>query len=183
MMNNLLKDSFIAVLILLSGCSEHIYAQRCGGDLSYIVRNKKGEIIDAEKAGLKYIRTVIYKGEEPITNYGYPWKHIDSAKMLNIKTYCGMYLAEIALEYEGRMMLLRFHNIPAELNFYIDSVPFEEGIYEIDFKSDMELKGQTLNREGLRSKEGKYMLRAYAQAGRLVSAKNWKRTNSKRGRI
>ena len=49
-MNNLLKGSFIAtLLLLLGGCSDSIYAQRCGGDVSYIVRNESGEITEPDE--------------------------------------------------------------------------------------------------------------------------------------
>jgi hypothetical protein len=185
-MNNLRKGSFMAALILLSvGYSEHAYAQRCGGDLTYIVRNKKEEIIDADIVNIKYVRKALTRWDEPVNYPVQPWNYVerDSIKGLEIETGCGVYLAEIALEYEGRMMLLRFHNIPEEKNFLVDSVAFKEGTYEIDFKNDFYLKGQKLNREGLMSKEGKYVLRDIARVGRLVSAKNWKRISSKRRRI
>jgi hypothetical protein len=208
-MNSILKASFIAALILLlGGDTTQTYAQRCGGSVTYIVRNKKGEIIDTEKVNLRLIRKIPIGGE-PVTYTGDQLhiggvdsiirlrieerllepdegdERVDSIKVLLIKTGCGMHLVEVALEYKSRIMLLRFHNIPGDLNFYVDSVPFREGTYEIDFKGDLELKGPKLNREGLRSKGGKYVLlvRDYAQAGRLVAAKNWRRTSSKRARI
>ena len=184
-MNNVLKGSLIAAMLLVvGGGAEQAYAQRCGGDLSYTVRNKQGEIIDADKVELGYIRSFVSDGAEPLIDYGHPWNYVtrdDSMKMLTVETRCGQYLVEVALKYEGRAMLLRFHNIPPELNFFVDSVPFGEGIYEIDFKSRTAttLRGVTLNREGLRSKGEKYLLRSIAQLGLLVSSENWRRTSSK----
>jgi hypothetical protein len=179
-MNNLLKGSFIAALILLlGGCSEQIYAQRCGGDVSYIVRNESGEIIDPEEVGLKFVRVKITNSStEPVIEYENEnsVRDVDSIKTVRFPTGCGVYLAEVALEIEGRLMLLRFHHIPMELNFFIDSLPFQEGTFEIDFKSNTRLEGMELNREGLKCKEGKCVLRDVAQAGYLVSATNWKRT-------
>ena len=57
--------------------------------------------------------------------------------------------------------------------FFLDSLPFQEGTFEIDFKSDMYLKSVKLNREGLRGKEGKYFHRGTAKFGHLVAAENW----------
>jgi hypothetical protein len=63
--------------------------------------------------------------------------------------------------------------MPPETNFFLDSLPFQEGTFEIDFKSDMYLKSMKLNREGLRGKEGQYFQRGTARHGFLVAAENW----------
>lgn len=52
----------------------------------------------------------------------------------------------------------------------------------MDFKSDMSLKHQKLNREGLKSKDGNNFLRGAAQFGLLVSAENWIRTTGQKRR-
>ena len=162
-MNNLLKGSLIAAMLLIVGGGlDQAYAQRCGGDLSYTVRNKQGEIIDAEKVELRYVRRFISDGSEPITEAGHPWNYVtrdDSMKMLRVETGCGYYRVEVALKYEGHTMLLRFRGIPPELNFFVDSIPFQEGTFEIDFKSDIKLRGVELNREGLKDKEGVWFQR------------------------
>ncbi len=178
-MDNLLKGSFIAVLLLLlGGCLGPTYAQRCGGDVNYIVRNESGVIADPEEVGLKFVRVTLDNSPKPAIEYGktYPVRDIHSLKTVRFPTGCGVYLAEVALEVEGRLMLLRFHHIPMELNFFVDSLPFQEGTFEIDFKSSMELGGMELNCEGLKGKDGKLVLRDIARAGRLVSATNWERT-------
>ena len=158
-MNNLLKGSFIAALMLiLSGGLEQTFAQRCAGHLRYIIRNERGEIIDIEKVELKYIRRFMNDAPSPLPNNEGPRYEggYDSVQPLDVKTECGLNLAEVALKYEGHTMLLRFHNIPPELAFFVDSVPFREGTYEIDFKSRYaeNLRGVRLNRAGLRSKGG-----------------------------
>jgi hypothetical protein len=183
-MNNLLKNSFVAAMMLiLSGCLEQTFAQRCAGDISYIIRNERGEIIDAETVELQYIRRFEHNGMESFAGFRSPTyaQDYDAVKMLEFQTRCGLDLAEVALKYEGHTMLLRFHNIPAELNFFVDSVPFREGTYEIDFKnrSGYTLTGVTLNRKGLRSKGEKYLLHRIAELGLLVSSENWRRMNSR----
>jgi hypothetical protein len=210
-MNRIPKASFVAALILLlSGGTSQTYGQRCGGDVKYILRNERGETVNTEKVVLKFMRKIPGPHGIPVTYAGDQirseslddriWRlrieerlllpdegdeRVDSIKVFQIHTGCGMHLVEVALEYESRVMSLRFHNIPEELNFFVDSLPFREGTFEIDFKGDMGLKGQKLDREGVRNKEGKYvaLLRDTAQAGRLVSAKNWIRTSSKKWRI
>lgn len=180
-MNNLLKCFLLSSLILVSGvCSERAYAQRCGGDIGYIIRNEKGEIIDTEKIELKYIKIFLGAGRID-THYGFNKFVRDeySIKVFAFMTGCGLKLVEVALEYEGKTMLLQFHNSPMELNFFVDSVPFHQGTYVIDFKSDMALKSQTLNRRGLMNNEGLYVLRSSARLGHLVSAKSWRRVSAK----
>lgn len=171
-MNNFLKGpSIVALILLLGGCSEQIYAQRCGGWVHYIVRDESGAISDPEKAGFKVVRI----GK---TEYGTKASvsGIESIKTVFIQTHCGVSLAEVRLQIESRVMLLRFHNLPAETNFFVDSLPFQEGTFEIDFKDDMSLGSQEFNRAGLKDKDGKLLLHGIAQSGYLVSAKNWKRT-------
>jgi hypothetical protein len=202
----LILNAFIAALILvLGGTTVKTYAQRCGGDLTYVLRNTKGEIIDEEKIDLKYVQNSgayypkdlitydggqvlgsVYLGRHPIDeNVINPEKQSDRSdwvKILRFTTACGKSLIEIELEHESQTMLIRFLNIPAETNFFVDSIPFQEGTFEMDFKRDMSLKYQKLNREGLRTKGGKYFLRGTAQYGSLVSAENWIRTTDQKRR-
>lgn len=182
-MNTLLKGTFIvALILLLGGCSEQIYAQRCGGNLTLIMRNENGKITDPGKLGLKYIRVKKrIDSTELVTDYAIKdsVQDVDTIKVIYLDTSCWEYLlVEIAFEIEDRTMLLRFHNFPMELNVFVDSLPFQEGTFEIDFKWDLALKGQELNRKGLKDKDGKRVLREKARAGYLVSANNWIRTNS-----
>ena len=181
-MNNLLRASFIAALMLiLSGCLERTSAQKCAGDISYVIRNGQGEIIDAEKVELKYLRRFTMRGRESFLGFKAPTyaREHDSLKMLKFQTRCGLDLAEVKLKYEGHNMLLRFHNIPQEMNFVVDSVPFGEGTYEINFKNRWAetIEGVTLNREGLRSNGEKSLLGSIAEAGLLVSSENWRKTS------
>ena len=195
-MNVLLKASTIALLIL-GGTTVQTYAQRCNGDLVYFVRNQKGDLIDhKETLLLKYRRydptaeaLVTKVGEEMFSPISLVRRSLDEkvitpgeraewVKVLTIETDCGRRFAEVALEYENRKMVLRFLNMPPETNFLVDSLPFEEGTFEIDFKSDMYLKNQKLNREGLRHKDGSYYQRGAAQIGLLVAAENWTKTTA-----
>lgn len=198
-MNILLKVSFIAALILIfGGNSVQTYAQRCGGDFRYFLRDEKGALIDGEKIHLKYLREnpgagdSVTQADDRLLNYNHmgrypvagnviqPDERTQWVKVLWAGTRCGVRLIEAALEQENQIMVLRFHNLPAETNFFIDSVPFQEGTFEIDFKSDMTLKNQKLNREGLRNKQGEYFLRGTAEFGLLVSADNWIKTTQNR---
>ena len=195
-MNLILRISFMVALIFLLGGSTATYAQRCGGDLRYILRDGKGEMIDTEKISVRYItygvgrigsnpndligRQVL---DESMPESGVEVESARSIKILYLKSGCGLRLVEVELEHENRVMALRFHNIPAETNFLVDSVPFRRGTYEIDFKGDMSLKSVKLNRDGLRGKEGKYFLHSSAKAGYLVSADNWIKARTKKPRI
>jgi len=177
----LLKAAFLVSLILvIGGCSEQIYAQRCGGDVSYIVRDGSGAINALNGPGtvrLKFIRiNPSNNSTEPVSESGKKNSagDTDPVKIVRVKTGCGLALAEVGLEIEGRVMLLRFYNLPGETNFYVDSLPFQEGTFEIDFKRQMGLGNQELNREGLRDTDGRLFLRGTAHAGYLVSANNWK---------
>ena len=161
----------VGAILLLFGCSQQIYAQRCGGGVQYVVRDESGAIKDPEKAELKVVR-VGSKEYETTNSVG----GSDSLKTVFIHTRCGLSLAEVTLKIASRVMLLRFHNLPAEIDFFVDSLSFQEGTFEIDFKGDMGLRSLELNREGLRDKEGKLLLSGTAEAGLLVSANNWKRT-------
>lgn len=192
-MNALLKTSTIAALLLiLAGTTSQTYAQRCGGDFVYFVRNQKGDLIDdKEKLIMRHqkystaSREMVTKVEDqmftPVHLVKHPIdekvvtpdEHTEWVKVLRIQTQCGREFAEVELEYEDQKMVLRFHNMPPETNFFLDSLPFQEGTFEIDFKSDMYLKSMKLNREGLRHKEGKYFQRGTARHGFLVAAENW----------
>lgn len=100
-MNNLPKGSFIAaVILILGGCLEQTSAQRCSGEISYTVRNQQGEIIDAEKVGLKYLRRFVQKWRESFAGFRAPTYAMDydSIKMLKFQTRCGLDLAEVKLK-------------------------------------------------------------------------------------
>ena len=192
-MNILLKASTVAALLLIfGGTTVQIYAQRCGGDFVYWVRDQNGDLIaDKEKLEMKYQRPHPTTGE-PVTKVGEelfgpvhlvkhpieenvvtPDERTEWVKVLRIQTQCGLRFAEVGLEYANQKMVLRFLNMPPETNFFLDSLPFQEGTFEIDFKSDMYLKSVKLNREGLRGKEGKHFQRGTARHGLLVAAENW----------
>ena len=194
-MNIALKASIIVALILiLGGTTVQTYAQRCNGDFVYFLRNQKGDLIDdKEKVDLKRQRyptsegLVTHVGEQmfgPVHLVKHPIdetvvtpnENTEWVKVLRIKTRCGLSFAEVELEHENQKMVLRFLNSPAETNFFLDSLPFQEGTFEIDFKSDMYLKSQKLNRDGIRHKEGKYFQRGTARIGLLVAADNWTNT-------
>ena len=194
-MNIVRKVSFIAALILIfGGNSGQTYAQRCGGDFRYFLRDEKGALVAGETIHLKYLREnrtagdSVTPAEDRVLSYSHmvrypvagnviqPDASTQWVRVLWAETRCGVRLIEAALEHENKIMVLRFHNLPAETNFFIDSLPFQEGTFEIDFKSDMGLKYQKLNREGLRSKEGEYFLRSTAKFGFIVSADNWIKT-------
>ena len=195
-MNIVLKAFLlIALTLMLSGSIARTSVQRCGGDLRYILRNEKGEIIDTEKISLRYMRI---NGGEPVTSdHAIVRQRIDesllgpdngeertdSIKILFIKSGCGLRLVEVELEYENLVMALRLHNVPAETNFLVDSVPFSKGTYEIDFKGEMRLESLKLNREGVRDNEGKYLWRGTAKAGYLVSAENWIKIRAEKRRV
>jgi hypothetical protein len=160
-MNKPLKVLFMAALVfLMSRGSQQIYAQRCGSGVHYIVRDESGLISDPKKMGFDFVRN-------KTTEYG----GVDSVRTVWFPTLCGLRLFEVRLEIEGRVMLLQFHNIPMDLDLIVDSLPFQEGTYQIDFKDDRTLEGLELNRKGL-TKGGNLLL-----SGRVVvSGNNWKRT-------
>lgn len=174
-MNNLRTRAalIVGLTLLLFGCSQQIYAQRCGGWMQYIVRDENGMIQDPQKTLLKSVRVGTTESETKDSVGG-----SDSLKTVIINTGCGLSLAEVRLQIESRVMLLRFHNLPAETNFFVDSLSFQEGTFEIDFEGDRKLGSLELNRTGLKDKEGKILLSATAEAGFLVSANNWKRTSA-----
>lgn len=197
-MNIVLKVSFIAALILIfGGTSVETYAQRCGGDFRYFLRDEKGALVAGETIHLKYFREnrtgndSVTPGEDRLVSTDHMTRYPVAGNVMQpdastqfvrvfwAGTGCGVKFMEAALEHENQIMVLRFHNLPGEANFFIDSLPFQEGTFEIDFKSDMTLKNQKLNREGLKSKEGEYFLRTTAEFGILVSAENWVKTTQK----
>jgi hypothetical protein len=204
-MNLILKASIAALILLLAGTTVNTYAQRCGGDVTYFLRNTKGEIIDEEKIDFRYVQNSgayypkdlityptgqvlgsVYLARDVIDQTGIdPEKRSERTewiKILRVDTGCGKSLIEVELEHENQIMVLRFLNLPAETNFCIDSIPFQAGTFEMDFKRDMSLKYQKLNREGLRSKAGTNFLRGTARVGLLVSAENWIRTTDQKRR-
>jgi len=170
-MNILLRSALIAAVLLLMNMGSALYAQRCGGWVRYIVRDENGTITDPETAGLKFVRVngIEYGIKESVAG-------VESIKAVGFQTHCGKRLVEVVLQIESRVMLLRFHNLPAETNFFVDSLPFQEGTFEIDFKGEMRLAGQELNREGLRDKDGNLLLGGTARVGYLVAANSWKKT-------
>lgn len=200
-----LKASIAALILVSAGTTVNTYARRCGGDLTYFLRNTKGEIIDEQKIDLRYVQNSgtyspkdlityptgqvlgsVYLGRDTIDQTVIdPEKRSEPTewvKILRVGTACGKSLIEIELEHENQIMVIRFLNIPAETNFCVDSIPFQAGTFEMDFKRDMSLKYQKLNREGLRSKAGTNFLRGTAQTGLLVSAENWIRTPDQKRR-
>ena len=202
-MKLILKASLAALILVLAGTTVNTYAQRCGGDLTYFLRNTKGELIDEEKIDLRYVQNFgAYYPKDLITHPTYqvlgsvylvrevidetrinPEKRSERTewvKILRVSTGCGKSLIEVELEHENQMMVIRFLNIPAETNFCVDSIPFQAGTFEMDFKSDMRLKYQKLNREGLTSKAGNNFLRGTARTGLLVAAENWIRTTDQK---
>lgn len=184
-MNKLSRRSFFATLILLiGGCAAQIHAQRCGGDVRYIVREESGAITaltDPTNLSIKFVR---------VNGGDYTAKHFrdsgssgfvsdsEPIRIIRIQTGCGHLSAEVGLELAGKLMLLRFRNLPGELNFFVDSLPFQEGTFEIDFKDDMGLKHLELNWEGVKDKDGKLWLHGTAQSRGLVSVNNWKRVTT-----
>lgn len=188
-----LTFSIAAFIVMLSAIPVTSYAQRCGGDLTYFPRNIKGEIMDEEKIDLTYVQnSKAYFPKDLITHdggqtlgsvyLGREKQNDDWVKILRFSTGCGVAFIEIELEHEDQSMLIRFLNIPAEMNFFVDSIPFQRGTYEMDFKSDMSFKFQKLNRDGLTSKAGNNFLRGAAQIGHVVSAENWIRSADQKRR-
>ena len=169
-MNTLLRSSLILAVMLFMGMSSETYAQRCGGWVRYIVRDKGGAITDPESAGLKFVRV---NGTDYLKDN---IAGVESIKGVGFQTHCGKRLVEVMLQIESRVMLLRFHNLPPEIDFFVDSLPFQEGTFEIDFKREMRLTGQELNREGLRDKDGNLLLGGTARSGYLVAASSWKKS-------
>lgn len=175
-----------ALVLLLSALSAHVYAQRCAGHLLLVLRDKEGTIMDTQNVRLRYLKNgpsiyeddqislqsaqlIRYKFEERMGGPDKPSDRSDSIKVLRIFTGCGIKLVEAALEYDNQHMLLRFRNVPAELDFFVDSVPFRRGTYEIDFSDDMKLKGNKLE-QSLEYKHNQIM-----RFELVVSQVNWKK--------
>lgn len=124
--------------------------QRCAGSVDYLIRDDKGEIISASQI------TVTVLPVEGYQNWGYgrhPYRStrafdskssspgsnprrelVSEPESLVFGTGCNRPLISVKLESRKVTMVLQFKNIPSELNFYIDSLPFQEGEFEIDLK-------------------------------------------------
>ena len=46
---------------------------------------------------------------------------------LRFQTGCGQRLIEAELEYENQVMIIRFRHVPGEIDFFVDSLLFQEG--------------------------------------------------------
>ena len=120
-------------MLLCYLCPLLAYGQRCGGSIDYIVRNEAGEIIDPTLLLIKTDRialgTIYLNHEGAIGQFGD--REIKTVKTVHIRTGCGGSF-KVELKYKGEIMKLIFHHVP-ELNFYVDSIAFRPGAYEIEF--------------------------------------------------
>jgi hypothetical protein len=138
-----------AFILLFIGCAETASAQWCSGALIYPVRDENGKIIDANDVSL-VLRRVFRYSPGPVYDailqreiseeeYGAGMIGISSddndngISTIAVRTGCGLKMVAIVLEYKGKKMRLKFHNIP-EASPIVDSVSFGEGTYEIDLE-------------------------------------------------
>ena len=151
----ILISSVVAVVALLA-CSRGAYAQICAGShLTYFVRDDKGVVLDAANKALTL---------GPVTGAGQRWttnpefstndqtpKAISSlrGKTAALEAFGMCYFkvpVKLQLTLKGQTMNLTFltpqMGETADRNFYVDSLPFRPGTYEIELALDP--KGDSL---------------------------------------
>jgi hypothetical protein len=130
-------------------------SQRCGGSLDYLIRDERGAIISASQIKVTVLPVA---GEEDssfgMTPYrsarGYTYYHRSpedrtrndigpEPESLTFPTNCSRPLIDVKLEYRNMLMILHFKQVPDELNFFVDSMPFQEGEFEIKLRPKSEL--------------------------------------------
>jgi len=174
-----------------TGSASVVYSQRCGGTLDYLVRDEKGELLSADLVEAKVLEIMLPSGahatnlEFYLPSYlhtsvryarttEYSKEDLERApKSLRFRTGCGVQLIKVALEYRNKRMVLVFRNVPSEANFYVDSLPFQAGKFEIKCGPggvSYEVLGR-LSPEELDKDETLKKLKA----AQVVSAKRWKK--------
>jgi hypothetical protein len=172
-----------------TGLASVAYPQRCGGTLDYLIRDEKGKLLSADqvRAGLAEIeRGILYPNiSRPsyllssvryAPNTEYPMEELERApKSLQFKTGCKTRLKSVALTYRNQVMILVFRNVPVEANFYVDSLPFQAGMFEIECSpkaGSHEVLGRMSSEELDKDEDLKKL-----KGAKVVWAKGWKKVN------
>lgn len=178
--------------------------QRCAGSIDYFLRDEKGEFIPASR--VKIVSETVVSTPGVVKEYGArdgiitvnPYRSTrafepppgrparggqsevgEGPETLHLFTACGWHLLVVKLEYGGAAMTLRFKNIPPDSNFYVDSLPFQEGEFVIDFRPEGEAEGAFRRLAGVElmsaEEKGKDVYLKELSESIVVSAKAWRR--------
>jgi hypothetical protein len=163
--------------------------QRCGGTLDYLIRDEKGKLLSADQIRAEVAesgRSIVFPNlSRPsyllssvhyAPNTEYSIEELERApKSLQFKTGCMTRLNKVALLYRNQVMILAFMNVPAEANFYVDSLPFQAGGFEIECSpksGSHEVLGRMSSEELDKDGDLKKL-----KGAKVVSAKGWKKLN------
>ena len=115
-------------------------AQRCAGTLDYVVRDESGRIMSAANVSIVSVAYCAFQRmsnrfpSAAISRHDEAERFDPAAETIMFSTECGKPFVHVELEYNGMRMYLVFKNVPSELNFYVDSLPFQEGRFQIDLE-------------------------------------------------
>jgi hypothetical protein len=173
-----------------TGSTSVAYRQCCCATLDYLVRDEKGKLLSADRVKAEVLEKVWGNGGDSgdlrfhlpsyllssvhnAGNTGYSMEELERApKSLQFETGCVTRLIKVALEYRDQRMILSFRNTPFETTFYVDSLPFQAGEFEIECsrRGSGEILGKLSSKDLDNEKDLKKL-----KGAAVVSAKQWKK--------
>lgn len=154
---------FIFAILLLTAVSSGLYSQRCGDAVFFNIIDKEGKqlkVVDLTITGniydeyhhsneytadpnstVKYVTDASGKNDtmyiSPIANE----IRVLEDGTIYFRTYCGLRLMEVNFKNNtsGETMSLHIYNIPGDVLFKMDKLPFTNGTYEFNINNYVEL--------------------------------------------
>src|SRR5687767_9748099 len=123
---------FIVSLILFSGVD--CLAQRCGDDIWIYFRDSNAQVIAPEE--FDSVKVSVDGGPDRILDKRHFQEVPNEIQSFTIPTGCGLRVARITLTFRGKEMVMEIKNVLGDSgNILIESVPFREGVYELDLEN------------------------------------------------
>ena len=136
------KQGFVilTVFLVITGFQISAAGQRCGGTVTYVVRDKNDRIIDASKVEViknepAHAASIQPPGGAGMLIPGKASQKSDNVERMPVSIFavvdCNLPLLELSLKHDGDVMNLRFVTF-LDVGWVIDSLPFQPGTFEID---------------------------------------------------
>jgi hypothetical protein len=153
-----MNKKLAAVLIFLIFHQAACFGQRCGGSLTFSIYDsakhrlypafedstqKVDFYVDGKMLyeGFKITTLRIERGSKKLRQITY-LKNGKKTLFFNLPTGCGIPLWHISVKNAEKKMEIKFKNIPYDIDFLFDSIPFKEGIFTIDINRIGQLRMQ-----------------------------------------
>lgn len=159
--------AFILLFIIISANS---YSQRCGDGILFSFTDNSysqiesgklsisGEYFDSYyrnndaeiKSGMKLKYPEFYQVQKDtiyVSKFGPQVEWKDSTHFY-IRTFCSMLLMRVNITFNDKKMQLNIYNIPGDIPFRLDNIPFNEGKFEVNLNGYIDYKNFSQNSDG-----------------------------------